>query len=319
MKLPRTAAVLADFEIALGRIVEERAAELVAETAENVTKLADSSKPEPEVETDDTDSKELLPTEGVDGSEAKGAASPPGGNGAAEDAPSASPGNAAMASVTAKIGSLTRLHQLRRALGYQHGWIVYYAEKRWSVAKIAAHTGLPVERIREHLAAARMPELSEPPPEPEPEDPEPEAPAPSVARIRKLVSHPKAAGEPRARTIAGLRLTRDEQRAAAIPSPVVERPRTRGDCIDGPRPCPFVSCVHHLYLDVSPAGSIKLNFPAREVHELTETCSLDVADRGGVTLEEVGALINITRERARQIEALGLAAFAADTDFRKSA
>lgn len=309
MKLPRTAAVLADFEVALGRIVEERAAELVAETAETVTKLADSSKPEPEV---------VLPTSGVDGSEAMGAASPPGG-GAAEDAPSASPGNAATASVTAKIGSLTRLHQLRRALGYQHGWIVYYAEKRWSVAKIAAHTGLPVERIREHLAAARMPELSEPPEAEPADDPEPEAPAPSVARIRKLVSHPKATGEPRARTIAGLRLTRDEQRAAAIPYPVVERPRTRGDCIDGPRPCPFVSCVHHLYLDVSPAGSIKLNFPAREVDELTETCSLDVADRGGVTLEQVGALINITRERARQIESLGLAAFAADTDFRKSA
>src|SRR4029077_6719314 len=29
----------------------------------------------------------------------------------------------------------------------------------------------------------------------------------------------------------------------------IERPRPRGDCVGGERPCPFVSCAHHLYLD----------------------------------------------------------------------
>jgi hypothetical protein len=35
---------------------------------------------------------------------------------------------------------------------------------------------------------------------------------------------------------------------------------------------------------------------------MAETCSLDVADRGGLTLEGIGALLNVTRERVRQIE-----------------
>ena len=48
--------------------------------------------------------------------------------------------------------------------------------------------------------------------------------------------------------------------------------------------------------------SIKFNFPGKEVWELRETCALDVADKGGVTLEEVGAIMNLTRERIRQVE-----------------
>lgn len=84
-----------------------------------------------------------------------------------------------------------------------------------------------------------------------------------------------------------------------------ERPVTRGECELGPRPCPFVSCRHHLFLDVSPrTGNIKLNFPDLEVWELSESCALDVADRGGMSLHRVGALMNITRERARQLETM---------------
>lgn len=85
----------------------------------------------------------------------------------------------------------------------------------------------------------------------------------------------------------------------------VEKPRTRGECerARGGGPCPFVSCAWHLYLDVDPdTGSIKLNFPDREVWELEETCALDAADRGGLTLEDAGDLLNITRERLRQLE-----------------
>src|SRR5439155_9301204 len=86
------------------------------------------------------------------------------------------------------------------------------------------------------------------------------------------------------------------------------KPRTRAECVDGPRPCPFVSCKHHLYLDVSArTGAIKLNFPDLEVWDMNETCALDVADRGGTTLEEVGAIMNLTRERIRQVEVKGLA------------
>ena len=74
------------------------------------------------------------------------------------------------------------------------------------------------------------------------------------------------------------------------------------------RPCIHVSCRHNLYLDVNDStGSIKLNFPDREVWELPETCALDVADRGGITLEEVGEIMGLTRERIRQLETRGLA------------
>jgi hypothetical protein len=77
--------------------------------------------------------------------------------------------------------------------------------------------------------------------------------------------------------------------------------------VHGARPCLFVSCKHNLYLDVNPeTGSIKLNFPDKEIWELGETCALDVADKGGITLEEVGAIMNLTRERIRQVETRGL-------------
>ena len=53
-------------------------------------------------------------------------------------------------------------------------------------------------------------------------------------------------------------------------------------------------------------GSIKINFPDVEVWEMTDTCALDIADRGGITLEEVGEIMNLTRERVRQLETQGL-------------
>lgn len=114
-------------------------------------------------------------------------------------------------------------------------------------------------------------------------------------------------------TYAKKKLYRLEARAGAetmetIDYPAdVERPKTRADCAEMPRPCPFVSCVHHLFLDVDHrSGSIRLNFPHLEVWEMEESCSLDVADRGGETLDVIGGLTNRTRERVRQIEMVAL-------------
>lgn len=82
------------------------------------------------------------------------------------------------------------------------------------------------------------------------------------------------------------------------------RPRLRSECFGAPRPCPYVACRFHLYLDVNPRnGHVKYNFPGKEPWELDETCALDVVGRGGATLEEVGLLVNLTRERVRQVEA----------------
>jgi hypothetical protein len=122
----------------------------------------------------------------------------------------------------------------------------------------------------------------------------------------------------RARTISVKRMTKRELELGRLLYPDTEefaKPVAREDCQGGARPCPFVSCKHHLYLDVSArTGAIKLNFPDLEVWEMTETCALDVADRGGTTLEEVGAIMNLTRERIRQVEVKGLAKLAALRD-----
>jgi hypothetical protein len=122
----------------------------------------------------------------------------------------------------------------------------------------------------------------------------------------------------RARTISVKRMTKRELELGRMLYPDiddVEHPRRRDDCVEGARPCPFVSCKHHLYLDVSArTGAIKINFPDLDVWEMSETCALDVADRGGTTLEEVGAIMNLTRERIRQVEVKGLAKLAALRD-----
>lgn len=139
--------------------------------------------------------------------------------------------------------------------------------------------------------------------------PDEEAPQPEVARLRRRVKADKD-GRVRSRTIARRYLTKEEKllsETLTYPDDV-ERPRTREECRTMARPCPFVSCAHHLYLDVNPeSGAIKLNFPHLEVWQMEETCALDVADRGGTTLEEVGAILNLTRERIRQVEVRGLA------------
>ena len=116
-------------------------------------------------------------------------------------------------------------------------------------------------------------------------------------------------GRRRSKTIALKRLTRQEIQQGIELADMIgyRRPKARDECAAGPRPCPYVACKHHLYLDVNPdTGSIKLNFPDIPVWEMKETCALDIADRGGVTLEEVGEILNLTRERIRQVEVIGL-------------
>ncbi|MDF1561910.1 MAG: sigma factor-like helix-turn-helix DNA-binding protein [Deltaproteobacteria bacterium] len=126
---------------------------------------------------------------------------------------------------------------------------------------------------------------------------------PSPQRIHRLR---------RGRTVTVRELRRLLRASRKAPDPAVivsgpPRPRSRGECREEPRPCPWISCRYHLYLDVSPrTGSLRLNFPDLEVWELEETCALDVAERGGTTLDRVGRLLDLTRERVRQLERLAL-------------
>lgn len=116
-------------------------------------------------------------------------------------------------------------------------------------------------------------------------------------------------GRRRAKTISRKRLSRKEilQGIELADLAGYPRPGLRSECRNGPRPCPFVACRYHLYLDVNPrTGSIKLNFPDLEVWELPYSCALDIAELGGITLERAGEIMNLTRERIRQMEAAAL-------------
>ncbi len=140
---------------------------------------------------------------------------------------------------------------------------------------------------------------------------EPSAAAPGQSeRITREQRRSRRKRDVRARTISVKRMTKRELEFGRLLYPESDyyKPRNRAECADGPRPCPYVSCKHHLYIDVSPrTGAIKLNFPDIEVWEMGESCALDVADRGGTTLEDVGAIMNLTRERIRQVEVKALA------------
>jgi hypothetical protein len=76
-----------------------------------------------------------------------------------------------------------------------------------------------------------------------------------------------------------------------------------------------VSCRHHLALEITRYGSIRVAVEGNPVSfdqiadavaaalpKLKETCVLDVAARGPITLEEIGELVQLTRERVRQVE-----------------
>lgn len=100
--------------------------------------------------------------------------------------------------------------------------------------------------------------------------------------------------------------------------PPEKRPRTRGECVDGPRPCPWVSCRFHILVETirySPFGNKRDQKRFLEkLEELVEedllgmedTCALDVADEGPQTLEAIGKMMGMTRERVRQIETQAL-------------
>ena len=96
---------------------------------------------------------------------------------------------------------------------------------------------------------------------------------------------------------------RDIQRGAADAEPAPSlRPRTRGDCSQRRRPCPFISCRHHLFIEVTPAGSIKMAFgdDIERLTQMEETCSLDVADRGEHDMNRIGRYLGVTPARIQQ-------------------
>lgn len=108
------------------------------------------------------------------------------------------------------------------------------------------------------------------------------------------------------------KMTRKYLKKNAVEYPEgVSRPAKRSDCMGIPRPCPFVGCRYHLFLDVNETtGSIKFNFPNLEPHQLLDSCSLDLVDQHQeLTLEYIGEIMNLSRERIRQIEEMTMDRF----------
>ncbi len=126
---------------------------------------------------------------------------------------------------------------------------------------------------------------------------------------------------PRARTVSIKRMRTSQLRAdEAETIEHTERPRTWGECLEralgtASRPCGYLRCKHNLLLDVSDeTGSYKVTWPhlasghyGDEYDALPRhTCALRVAEQGGMTLDEIGEMMNLTRERVRQIETKAL-------------
>lgn len=75
------------------------------------------------------------------------------------------------------------------------------------------------------------------------------------------------------------------------------RPKTRGECSDMPRPCPFLSCRYHLahewadpYYGKAPSDDELLERMTTAPH----SCSLDAADVGGMSVDEVSKVAGIS-------------------------
>lgn len=102
------------------------------------------------------------------------------------------------------------------------------------------------------------------------------------------------------------------------------RPKTRAGCASRPRPCPWVSCRHHLGLEIMLGGGLKVVGTAAKLHAshqytqaqidtftdraarametMDQSCALDVAEAGELKLHEIGSIMDVVRERVRQIE-----------------
>lgn len=113
-----------------------------------------------------------------------------------------------------------------------------------------------------------------------------------------------------------------------------KRPQRRADCLPGgcneQRPCPWVSCHHHLAIDVNEEGSIKLNFPSVVAIDgkeflttdivdwdaMEHTCSLDAAEDGGWFHRQVADALNVVEGAIDNLEARLYPALRNEADIR---
>lgn len=83
----------------------------------------------------------------------------------------------------------------------------------------------------------------------------------------------------------------------------MERPITRKDCALGSRPCPYVSCKHHMVWFFPEEFWRKSDDEVVEkIFTLPYSCVLDVIDvNRECILEDIGFFTELSRERVRQL------------------
>ena len=76
------------------------------------------------------------------------------------------------------------------------------------------------------------------------------------------------------------------------------------------KPCPWIQCRYHLLHEHrshrKQVGRRPINYGTLTKSDMAQSCALDVADDGPHTLEFVGDLLGVSRERIRQIEEMAL-------------
>lgn len=83
------------------------------------------------------------------------------------------------------------------------------------------------------------------------------------------------------------------------------RPRTRGECENGPRPCPYF-CRHNLLYDASKGNEIRISeyLLGAEPDDGLEpaSCALDLAILGDMTYSGISKVMNLSPVTIKQIE-----------------
>lgn len=103
------------------------------------------------------------------------------------------------------------------------------------------------------------------------------------------------------------RLAERQPSFAGLRSP--DAPKSRAECVDGPRPCRWTDCRQHLWALDGDDRPGRRHGPDDQRHGVVrrhseQTCALDVADAypDGASTEEVARVLGVTPERVRQIE-----------------
>ena len=100
-----------------------------------------------------------------------------------------------------------------------------------------------------------------------------------------------------------LDVIQDKEPPESIAEMERSRPKTRGDCVDGLRPCPFVSCQFNTYLHTTKLGEIKTMHEC-DVDEMTvSNCALDYES---AELSEIAAAFGTSRQAVDQLIASSL-------------